>query len=233
MPATLSILNKLLLALTPEDLDRLHPHLELITLVQKQILSKPNAPIEHVHFVQDGMVSIVQVLEDGVDAEVGVIGSEGFDGMPVLLGAETSPLEAMVQLPGFALRLPASALRDAVALSPALSELLLRYVQAFHIQVSMCAGCNLRHNLPERLARWLLIARDRAASDRLRLTHEFLSIMLGVRRPGITVALGALRAAKLIYNGHGHVTIIDRPGLEAACCECYGVVRNEYKRLLP
>ena len=198
MPATLSILNKLLLALTPEDIDRLHPHLELITLVQKQILSKPNAPIEHVHFVQDGMVSIVQVLEDGVDAEVGVIGSEGFDGMPVLLGAETSPLEAMVQLPGFALRLPASALRDAVARSPALSELLLRYVQAFHIQVSMCAGCNLRHNLPERLARWLLMARDRAASDRLRLTHEFLSIMLGVRRPGITVALGALRAARLM-----------------------------------
>ena len=140
---------------------------------------------------------LCRVLEDGVDAEVGVIGSEGFDGMSVLLGADTSPLEAMVQLPGFALRLPASALRDAVARSPALSELLLRYVQAFHIQVSMCAGCNLRHNLPERLARWLLMARDRAASDRLRLTHEFLSIMLGVRRPGVTVALGALRAARL------------------------------------
>ncbi len=233
MPPTLSISNRLLLALAPEDLNRLRPHLEPVTLVQKHILSEPNAPIEHVHFVQEGMVSIVQVLRNGADAEVGVIGSEGFVGMPVLLGADTSPLEAMVQLPGFALRMPAGAFREELRRSLGLSELLLRYVHALHVQASICGGCNLLHNLPERLARWLLMARDRAASDRLRLTHEFLSMMLGVRRPGITVALGTLRAARLIDNGHGHITIMDRPGLEAACCECYGIVTSEYRRLFP
>lgn len=233
MPPALSISNRLLLALGPEDLDRLRPHLEPVTLVQKDILSEPNASIQHVHFVQEGMVSVVQVLRNGADAEVGVIGSEGFVGMSVLLGADTSPLEAMVQLPGAALRMPASAFREEAGRSPALSEMLLRYVHAYHVQVSICGGCNLLHNLPERLARWLLMARDRAVSDRLRLTHEFLSMMLGVRRPGITVALGTLRAAKLINNGHGHITIMDRPGLEAACCECYDIVRNEFKRLFP
>ncbi len=233
MTPSLSISNWLLLALAPEDLNRLRPHLEPIRLVQKSILSPPNAPIEHVYFVQEGMVSVLQVLSSKAETEVGVIGNEGFLGAPVLLGANSSPLEGMVQLPGSALRMEVRAFRDEVGRSAALSELLLRYVQAFHIQVSFTAACNLRHNLPERLARWLLMARDRSESDRLRLNHEFLSMMLGVRRPGITVALGALRAAKWIHNGHGQITIIDRSGLETACCECYGRLNEECKRLLP
>ena len=124
------------------------------------------------------------------------------------------------------------AFRDEVSGRSTLLALLLRYVQALYIQVSLSAACNGRHTLPERLARWLLTARDRATSDELPLSHEFLSMMLGVRRAGATVAVGTLKTAGLIRNSHGRVTIIDRQGLEAASCECYRTVRNEYERLL-
>lgn len=233
MSPTLSISNRLLRALVSEDLDRLRPHFEPVMLELKQTLSKPNTPIDHVYFVQEGIVSLVQALGNGAAIEVGVIGNEGFVGIPVLLGANSFPLEAMIQLPGSALRMQAGTFRDEIDRIPALFGLLLRYVEAFHTQVSLSVGCNSRHNLSERLARWLLMARDRATSDRLLLSHEFLSIMLGVRRAGVTVALGELRAARLIDNGHGQITIIDRTGLELACCECYRIVRNEYERLLP
>jgi CRP-like cAMP-binding protein len=233
MAPTLAISNRLLGALAADDLDPLRPHLHAVTLSHRQALSKPGTPIEDVYFVQDGMVSLVQPLENGAMIEVGMIGSEGFVGVPVLLGAETSPLEAMVQIPGSALRMQTSAFRDELGSRPALLQLLLRYTQALHIQVSLSAGCNGRHTLPERLARWLLMARDRASSDDLPLSHEFLSMMLGVRRAGVTVTVGTLKSAGLINNSHGRVTIIDRQGLEAASCECYRTVRTEYERLLP
>jgi CRP-like cAMP-binding protein len=179
------------------------------------------------------MVSLVQPLENGVMIEVGMVGNEGLVGVPVLLGADTSPLEAMVQMPGSALRMETSVFRQEIGRRTAFLELLLRYVQALHVQVSLSAACNGRHTLPERLARWLLTARDRATSNKLPLSHEFLSMMLGVRRAGVTVAVGTLKAAGLIYNTHGQVTIVDRPGLEGACCECYRTVRDEYRRLVP
>jgi CRP-like cAMP-binding protein len=227
-----SISNRLLVALAPEDLDPLRPYLEPVPLPQKQILANPNTPIDHVYFPQEGMVSLVQPLENGAMIEVGVIGKEGLVGVPVLLGAATSPLESIVQIPGSALRIQASVFREEVGRRTALLGLLLRYVQALHIQVSLSAACNGRHTLPERLARWLLTARDRATSDRMPLSHEFLAMMLGVRRAGVTVALGTLKAAGLIYNTHGQVNIVDRPGLESASCECYRTVRDEYERLL-
>jgi CRP-like cAMP-binding protein len=143
------------------------------------------------------MVSLVQPLENGAMIEVGMIGKEGLVGVPVLLGADTSPLEAMVQIPGLALRMEASVFRKEAGRA-ALLGLLLRYVQALHIQVTLSAACYGRHTLAERLARWLLIARDRATSDQMPLSHEFLSMMLGVRRAGVTVALGTLKAAGLI-----------------------------------
>ena len=233
MPPTLAISNRLLSALTVDDLDPLKPHLHAVTLSHRQALSKPGMPIDDVYFVQDGMVSLVQPLENGAMIEVGMIGNEGFVGVPVLLGADTSPLEAMVQIPGSALRMQASAFREEVDHRRILLGLLLRYTQALHIQVSLSAGCNGRHTLPERLARWLLMARDRASSDDLPLSHEFLSMMLGVRRAGVTVTVGTLKSAGLINNSHGRVTIIDRQGLEAASCECYRTVRTEYDRLLP
>jgi CRP-like cAMP-binding protein len=225
--------NRLLASLAPEDLDLLGPHLEPLPLPQKQTLSAPYTPIDYVYFPQEGMVSLVQPLEDGSVIEVGMIGNEGFVGAPILLGADTSPLEAMVQMPGSALRMPASAFREEAGRSTTLSGLLLRFVQALHVQVALTAACNGRHTLPERLARWLLMARDRATSDQLPLSHEFLSDMLCVRRAGVTVALGTLKAAGLLRNSAGRVTIIDRQGLEAASCECYRTVRSEYERLLP
>jgi CRP-like cAMP-binding protein len=179
------------------------------------------------------MVSLVQPLENGAMIEVGMIGNEGLVGVPVLLGDDRSPLEAMVQIPGSALRMLASAFREEVGHRTTLMGVLLRYVHALHIQVSLTAACNGRHMLPERLARWLLTAHDRSSStDQLPLSHEFLSMMLGVRRAGVTVALGTLNAAGLIRNTHAQVTILDRPGLEAASCECYRTVRDEYVRLL-
>lgn len=233
MAPAISISNRLLTALGREDLDPLRPHFEPVPFSHKQILSYPNTPIDHVYFPQEGMISLVQALESGAMIEVGMIGNEGLVGMPILLGAETSPLEAMVQIPGSALRIEAGVFRDEVGRCTALLGLLLRYVQALHIQVSLSAACNARHSLPERLARWLLMARDRATSDRMPLSHEFLAMMLGVRRAGVTVAVGTLKAAGLIYNTHGQVTILDRRGLEGACCECYHTVRNEYQRLVP
>jgi CRP-like cAMP-binding protein len=220
MASAISISNRLLGALAREDLDGLRPHLEPVPLPHKQILVNPNTPVDHVYFPEEGMVSLVQPLENGAMIEVGVIGNEGLVGMPVLLGADTSPLEAGV-------------FREEVGRSTALLGLLLRYVQALHVQVSLSAACNGRHTLPERLARWLLTARDRAASDRMPVSHEFLGMMLGVRRAGVTVAVGTLKAAGLIRNSHGQVTILDRRGLEGACCECYHTVRNEYQRLVP
>jgi CRP-like cAMP-binding protein len=232
MPLAISISNRLLGALSPDDLDPLRAHLEPVPLPHKLTLSAPNAPIDFVHFVQQGMVSLVQPLENGAMIEVGMIGNEGLVGVPVLLGAGSSPLEAMVQMPGSALRMHASTFRDEVSRRTALLGLLLRYVQALHIQVSLTAACNGRHTLSERLARWLLTAHDRATSNQLPLSHEFLSLMLGVRRAGVTVAVGTLRAAGLIRNTHGQVTVLDRQGLEAASCECYRTVRDEYARLL-
>jgi CRP-like cAMP-binding protein len=216
-----------------EDLEPLRPHLEPVAFPQKQILLHPNTPIDHVYFPQEGMISLVQPLESGAMIEVGMIGNEGLVGVPVVLDADTSPLEAMVQIPGFGLRMEANVLREETVRCTALSRLLLRFVHALHIQVSVSAACNGRHTLPERLARWLLTARDRATSDKMPFSHEFLAMMLGVRRAGVTIAVGTLKAAGLIHNTHGQVTILDRQGLEAACCECYRMVRNEYRRLTP
>lgn len=222
--------NRLLAALTPGDLDALKAHLEPVVLPHRRTLSNPGAPIEHIYFPAEGMVSLVQPLQGGM-IEVGIIGKEGFFGVPVLLGADTSPLEAMVQIPGSASRIQAGAFRKAAGKSTHLLGLLLRYAQALHVQVAVSAACNGRHALRERLARWLLMARDRAPGDELPLGHEFLSMMLGVRRAGVTEALGALRTAGLIRHTHGRVTIIDRHALEAASCECYHIVRSEYERL--
>jgi CRP-like cAMP-binding protein len=233
MASAISISNRLLGALAREDLDRLRPHLNPFPLPHKRILVSPNTPVDHVYFPQEGMVSLVQPLENGAMIEVGMIGNEGLVGMPVLLGADTSPLEAMIQIPGSALRIEAGVFREEVGRSTALLGLLLRYVQALHVQVSLSAACNGRHTLPERLARWLLTARDRAASDQMPLSHEFLGMMLGVRRAGVTVAVGTLKAAGLIRNSNGQVTILDRHGLEGASCECYHTVKNEYQRLVP
>jgi CRP-like cAMP-binding protein len=163
---------------------------------------------------------------------VGLIGREGMVGLPLLYGDDRGSTESVVQTPGTAWRLGADAFHAALDDTPALRALLLRYALAFQVQVTQTAACNARHPVEQRLARWLLMAHDRAESDTFLLTHEFLSQMLGVRRAGVTVAAGVLRRAGLIRYERGTIEVIDRPGLEAAACDCHAAVRREFVRLL-
>jgi CRP-like cAMP-binding protein len=222
----------LLAALPPEDLERLRPRLQPVELPLRQTLQVPGEPVAAVHFPETGWASMLATLEDGDAAEVGVIGYEGMVGLPVLLGADQDDLEAMVQCPGAALRMDAAAFREELGRTPTFRDLLLRYALVHHGQVARTAACNGRHHTEQRLARWLLMAHDRSEGDEFPMTHEFLSMMLGVRRAGVTVAAGVLQRAGFIRYERGHMEVTDRPGLESASCECYGVVRRAYDGLL-
>lgn len=224
--------NRILAALQSEEMERLLPHMEQVELRLGEVLSRPNEPIKHVYFPHRGTISIVSILEDGSQIEVGVIGNEGMYGMPVALGTDTSPLLAVVQLAGGATRMSADVLREEVGRCGRLHKLLLRYGHAFFIMVAQNAACNRHHPLDGRLCRWLLQGQDRTKSDELELTHEFLSVMLGVRRAGISEAASRLQDQGLISYKRGRVHILDRQGLEAATCECYEVVKKEFDRLL-
>ena len=224
--------NRLLAALPVEDLARLWPQLEPIETEQRQILLAPDQPITAVYFPESGWSSMLAVLADGRSAEVGVVGSEGMVGLPLLLGSDSSHVEAMVQATGTMLRLHAGAFRRALEESAALRTLLLRYTLAFQQQVTQTAACNGHHALDQRLARWLLMAHDRAEDDEFPMTQEFLAMMLCVHRPGVTVAARLFQQAGLIRYGHGQMKVTDREGLEAAACECYGTVRRQFEQLL-
>ncbi len=226
------IRNGLLAALPPEDLARLRPSLQSVELPFDQTLYPADGIVEAVLFPESGMVSLLATLDDGEQVEVGIAGREGLVGLPLVLGDDRSLVEARVQLDGTALRLGAAALRDEMEGSAALRGLLKRYMLAFQAQVTMTAACNARHAIEQRLARWLLIAHDRAGADEFPMTHEFISIMLGVRRPGVSLAAGVLQKAGLIHYVRGRMAVTDRPGLEAASCECYHTVRREFARLL-
>jgi len=228
LPATR---NRLLSALPPDSLAQLWPQLKPVELEMRETLHRPEEPIDTVYFPERGWLSMLAPLEDGDSAEVGLVGREGVVGLPVLLGADQGDLEAMVQCPGAALSLGADAMRAAMAQDPALRTLLLRYALLHHAQVARTAACNGRHQLEQRLARWLLMAHDRAEDDTFAMTHEFLGMMLGVRRAGVTIAAGTLQKAGLISYRFGQMRITDRPGLESAACECYGILRRASDRL--
>jgi len=224
--------NGLLDALTPDQLARLRPHWRAEALHLNHTLQMRGKPVESVYFPTSGMISIVAVMRDGASVEVGIAGREGMLGVQAVLGDDNSLNEAMVQIPGTALRLPADLLRREAEASSQLRDVLLRYVQAYLNSATQSAACNRAHLLEQRLARWLLTARDRAGSDRLPLTHEFIAMMLGVRRAGVTVAAQSLQTAGLIHYAHGRISIADREGLEVAACECYEVTKKDYARLL-
>jgi CRP-like cAMP-binding protein len=227
-----AVRNRLLAALPPGDFAALAPALQPVKLGFKQTLHRPDRPIEAAYFPEGGMVSLLTPLEEGQTTEVGIIGREGLIGLAVVLGADSATTEAMVQMPGAALRVPASELREVFEGSAALRAVLLRYAQASHVQVAQTAACNGQHAVDERLARWMLMAHDRAEADEFPMTQEFIATMLGVRRAGISVAAGILQKAGVIRYAYGRITILDRAGLEAAACECYGAVRRQYERLL-
>ena len=224
--------NRLLAALPSEALAALRPRLEPVELPLRKTLHAVGEPIAAVYFPEAGYVSMLATLEDGDAAEVGLVGREGVVGLPVLLGAEFDDIEAMVQNPGTALRMGTAAFREELDRLPAFRTLLLRYALVHHSQVARTAACNGRHHTDQRLARWLLMAHDRAREDEFPMTHEFLSMMLGVRRAGITVAAGQLQKAGFIRYERGCIEVTDRPGLESAACGCYGVVRRACDALL-
>jgi CRP-like cAMP-binding protein len=224
--------NEILAAMPPQQLARLRPKLEPVELVPRQILHGAHTPIAAVHFIESGMVSLVARLERGGAVEVGIIGREGMVGLPLALGVDSSPDEALVQTGGIALRMRADHFREELDRSPALVARLLRYECAFHTQVAQTAACNGRHPLEKRLARWLLMAHDRCEGRALSLTQDMLATMLGVRRAGITSAVGALQRSGIIAMAKGQIMILDRWNLERAACECYAAVRQEYEKLL-
>jgi CRP-like cAMP-binding protein len=227
-----AIRNRLLATLPPADFRRLSASLTPVTLSLRQFLLEADEPIGAAYFIETGMVSYLHYLEGGDALEVGLIGSEGMVGVPLILGVDISSLGGMVQMEGTALRIGPTALRQAFNESETLRNRLLRYMQALHIQVSQTAVCNKHHTLEERLTRWLLMAHDRAGEDQFPMTHEFMSLMLGVRRAGVSVTANLLKQAGLIRYRSGSITILDRPGLEDAACECYGNVQRQFEQLL-
>jgi CRP-like cAMP-binding protein len=227
-----SIRNKLIAGLAAKDFARVRPNLERITLPQHERLLRPDAPTEYVYFPESGMVSLILALEGGHVVEVGLVGSEGIVGVLAGLGTSRISGEAIVQMPGTALRMRTDLLRKEIGVNPSIRQMLLRYVQALFSQITQTAACNARHALPQRLARWLLMANDCTLSNEVNLTHDFLSMMLSVRRPGVTGALSELKDARIIATGHGRIHILSRRRLEATACECYATVRAEYGRLL-
>ncbi len=226
-PSGATFHNAILNALPWDEIERLRPLLTPVHLVNGQGLHEPGERIEQVFFVEHGFASVVaQVAEAAGSVEVGLMGRETMTGLVSMFSPDaTSFSRVMVQMPGAAQRMSAQALRESVATMPVLNALLLRALEAFMAQVSQTAACNSRHTLSERLARWLLMAHDRADGDELALTQEFLSMMLTVRRPGVTVAIGILQAAGLVGHRRGRVVIRDRAGLEAAACDCYARVQ--------
>lgn len=231
-PPSNSVGNTLLAALPPDILAQLLPKMRRVSLTHRQVLYQPEAAMQAVYFTEVGMISLVANLEDGVQAEVGVIGREGMCGTLLLAGVTTAFTEAMVQIAGTAWLMDAGAFRHELDQNIPLRALLLRYGEAFSAQVSQTAACNGRHGLEQRLARWLLMALDRVDGNALSLTQEFMAMMLGVHRPSITVTAGILQRAGLIRYAGGVITVLDRSALEAASCECYAAVRQRVTKLM-
>jgi CRP-like cAMP-binding protein len=224
--------NRLLAALPQEVLGQLHPHLEPVQVVLKQRLYEQNQPITDVYFVQTAVISLVIIMPDKTIVEVAMIGREGMLGLSVCLGARTSSLEAICQVRGNALRIGADAFGQALHHNEALHSLLQHYTQALFCQVAQSIACNRVHSAGARCARWLLMTHDRVPGDEFPLTQESLAQMIGVRRATVTVVAGMLQKAGLITYTRGRMTIHNRQGLEAAACECYRIVSEEFHRLL-
>jgi CRP-like cAMP-binding protein len=224
--------NKLLASLSTNDFDLLEPHLEPVTLGMRKSLEKPNKRIDAVYFPESGFASVVATQSSGKQVEVGLIGREGMTGLPIVLGNHRSPHATYIQASGKGQCIPATKLRDATRSSISLRDSLLKYVQAFGVQTTHTAISNAQSRIDIRLARWLLMAQDRIGGDELPLTHEFLSLMLAVRRAGVTDALNALRKLGLIAYQRGQITVRNRKGLERMAGEAYGTPEAEYRRLI-
>jgi CRP-like cAMP-binding protein len=224
--------NRILRSLPAEEYEQMLTQLQYVELRNGEMLSQPNETIEYVYFPLRGTISVVVMMEDGSEVEAGIIGHEGMTGISIALGASSMPLEMMVQLPDGGMRMTAEAFREQLKSGGTLHKLCLCFTQAFLIQTAQSVACNRVHKLDGRLAKWLLMCSDRVKSNDLKLTHEFIAMMLGVRRSGVSVAASSLQANGLIGYTRGRIQILDKQGLEGLACECYGVVKREFDRLL-
>jgi hypothetical protein len=224
--------NKILRLLPAIELARLVERSELVEVKSKQILFEPGDKLDDVHFPEDCVISLVTVMEDGDQVEAMTVGNDGFSGIPVFHEVETSKHKGCGQISGTALRLGAKDFCDLARELPGLRRLLHRYSEFVFETVAQSAACNRLHVIEQRCARWLLMSQDRVGRDSFDLTQEFLAEMLGVRRPGVTVAMGILEKAGLIAHGRGNITVVNRPGLEKAACECYRTIRARQAKLI-
>ena len=224
--------NRLLAALPTGEFQRWLPQLEWVSLPLGMVLYESGSTLEHVYFPTTAIVSMLYVMENGSSAEIAVVGHEGIVGVSLFMGGESTPSRAVVQSAGEGFRLRSAAIKEEFKRAPVL-HLLLRYTQALITQMAQTAVCNRHHSLDQQLSRWLLLSLDRLTGCELVMTQELIANMLGVRREGVTEAALKLQRAGLIRYSRGHITVLDRTGLEGLCCECYAVVKKEYDRLLP
>jgi CRP-like cAMP-binding protein len=206
---------------------------EPVTLRFKEILSEANQTIEFAHFPESGCLSVITMMDDGHQVEVGTVGREGLTGISYVHGVESVPTRCIVQIAGTAIRIRREAFVDELKRNEGFAQVVRRYSQAWADQIGQSGSCNAVHSIEERCARWLLMTQDRLEADVLPLTQEFLATMLGVRRPSVTLAAGTLQEAGLIHYTRGRIAVLDRAGLEAASCECYGAIHSSYQRLFP
>jgi CRP-like cAMP-binding protein len=227
------IINLLLGSLPRQERERVMAHCEPVELHFGKVLCEPDRPFRYLYFPVSGFISLVTTLGSHRPLELALIGNEGMLGATQVLGVNAAPSRAVVQGNGSALRISPLKFREALLECPRLLRTLKRYLYVLMVQLSQNVACGHFHEVEPRLARWLLMSHDRAHSDHLQLTHEYLADMLGVRRSGVSIAAGALQLRKLIHYSRGRITILDRKGLEAAACECYEALSDDYTRLLP
>jgi CRP-like cAMP-binding protein len=225
--------NRLLTALPKDEYQRLLPKLERFPLVFGEVIYEPGDLIRNVYFPTSGIISLLAAVEDRATLEVGIVGREGMVGLPAFMGVKTSTNRAVVQGVGAAMRMKANAFRNECENGGSFPRILLRYAHSRMTQIAQGAACNRFHPIDARLARWLLMTRDRMGTDEFLLTQEFLSNMLGVRREGVNKAAGALQEQDLISYSRGNLLILDRVGLRAIACQCYRIIKKEYDTFLP
>ena len=224
--------NQILSGLPADELERIAPHLERVPLVRRMVAYDPLGPISHVYFVETGVISVVSIMRDRTAIETATIGWEGVIGLPVYFGVDAVPEQAFVQVPGEALRLPAPQFRALAEQMPVLRQRLDRYAVCLFTLAAQCSGCNRAHTMEQRCARWLLMVHDRMLGDEFELTQDFLSQMLGVRRATVSETASQLQQAGFISYSRGRVVVVDRAGLERVACECYGIIRSTFARIL-
>lgn len=225
--------NSLLASIPAPEWQRIEPLLEAVDLPLGEVLYESGAKMSHVYFPINAIVSLLYVMEDGASAEIAVVGNEGIVGIALFMGGDTTPSRAVVQSAGKGYRLRGADIKEEFGRSVPVMHLLLRYTQALITQMAQTAVCNRHHSLDQQLCRWLLLSLDRLSGNELVMTQELIANMLGVRREGVTEAALKLQNLGLIKYARGHITVLDRAGLEGRTCECYAVVKNEYDRLLP